>query len=158
MQYLTANGFQQYEVSNYAKPGQECKHNVNYWTHGNYIGFGPSAHSFWSNRRWWNIANLRTYCERISNDQLPVAGDEFLTGEQLLDETVMLGLRSRGVNLQRMKDELGFDLLGTQLPLIEELLSKKMAILNNNMLRLTAKGILLCDEISQTLLARACAA
>ncbi len=158
MEYLPAHGFEQYEVSNYAKAGLHSRHNLNYWTHGNYLGFGPSAHSFFSGRRWWNIANLRTYSEKLTADELPVAGEETLTDEQLIDETVMLGLRSRGIDLVQFKKRFGIDLTeGNGFP-VEDLLSEKLAVVDNMVLRLTSKGFLLCDEISRRLLSNCCPA
>ena len=99
-----------------------------------------------------------TYCEKISHDQVPVAGEETLHAEQLLDEIVMLGLRSEGIDFRRVKEQLGVDLLKTEGLEIERLLIEKLAILEETTLRLTAKGMMLCDEISQLLLTRACTA
>ncbi len=59
---LTGAGFEHYEISNFAKPGFECRHNLLYWTGGEYIGCGPSAHSHWQGTRWANVADLEAYC------------------------------------------------------------------------------------------------
>ncbi len=78
-----------YEISNWALPGRESKHNRAYWEGRPYLGFGPGAHSYAAPRRWWNVANVREYLER---DDV-VAGRETLTPEQVRIERLLLGLR-----------------------------------------------------------------
>ncbi|MBI4547235.1 MAG: radical SAM family heme chaperone HemW [Ignavibacteriae bacterium] len=158
MAYLRSAGFQHYEVSNYAKPGFRSRHNSNYWNHSNYLGFGPSAHSFWSatplgdRRRWWNVRSIDGYCEKILNRQLPLAGQEVLTEEQLVEEAIMLGLRSDGIDLYRLSSEFGVDLLTAARSTIEQLTAEHLTTLNDHTLRLTDKGYLLCDEISEVMI------
>lgn len=152
MRVLGAAGYEHYEVSNYARPGRRSRHNSNYWNHANYIGFGPSAHSFWADRRWWNIANLSSYCERLERGESPAAGSERLTPQQLLDESIMLGLRSGGIDTGRLRRELGADLLTRHGATIDALIAERLAERENDVLRLTDKGFLLCDEITEHLL------
>jgi len=154
MKYLHAAGFEHYEVSNYAKPGFRSAHNCNYWNHSHYLGFGPSAHSFVAGKRWWNVSNLRTYCENIERNRLPVSGSELLTSSELYDEAIMLGLRSDGIDLHRLHAEHGVDLLSQHSSLIDRLLAEQLVVVEPNVLRLTDKGYLLCDEISERLLAK----
>ncbi len=153
MEILNDTGYEHYEVSNYAEAGYCSKHNCNYWNHSNYIGIGPSAHSFWSIKRWWNVSDLRTYINQIMLKHLPIAGSELLTPEQLLDEAVMLGLRTGKLNLQQVREEHGIDFLESSHSLIEQLISNKLVILNEQILTLTNKGFLICDEISERILA-----
>jgi oxygen-independent coproporphyrinogen III oxidase len=158
MEFMEAHGYEHYEVSNYAKPGYRSRHNYNYWSHKNYLGFGPSAHSFWKNdgesegRRWWNIANVTTYCSRLAEQSLPLASEEVVTNKELIIERIFLGLRSDGLNLQRLHADLGFELLHYQHGIIDHLLAEKTATLEGESLRLTPKGYLLCDEICERLL------
>jgi oxygen-independent coproporphyrinogen-3 oxidase len=152
MDCLRGAGFEHYEISNYAKPGFRSRHNCNYWNHSNYIGFGPSAHSFWGGKRWWNSSNINTYCDKISEGVVPVSGEELLTQTQCIDEAIMLGLRSDGIRLKRLKSSYGIDLLQDSL-MIEGLISERLAIVDDDAFRLTDKGYLLCDEITQRLLA-----
>lgn len=153
MEYLRLAGFEHYEVSNYARAGYRSRHNCNYWNHANYLGFGPSAHSFWNNRRWWNIANIQSYVDKASSGVMPVVGEEFLTPEQLYDETIMLGLRSGGVDLDDVRKKFEVDLLGSQTSALKALVDEHLAVVVGSKLRLTEKGFLLCDEITQRLLA-----
>jgi oxygen-independent coproporphyrinogen-3 oxidase len=147
---LEGSGFLQYEVSNFAKPGYKCKHNLNYWNHENYLSFGPSAHSFWNGKRWWNFSNVVGYAELLRKDQLPVAGEEILTDQQWFDETVMLGLRSEGIDLVRYRKRFKKDLREQFKPLVDKLLEERLAKLAEDRLQLTAKGYLLCDEICRS--------
>jgi oxygen-independent coproporphyrinogen III oxidase len=150
METLLRNGFEQYEVSNFARGGARSRHNLGYWDHSNYLAFGPSAHGFWVDRRWWNIAQLQTYCERLERSQLPVAGEERLRPLQLAEEAVFLGLRSDGIDLARFAARFGRDLQERNAPLIERLISDGLAVEEKGRLRLTARGYLLCDEICQS--------
>ena len=77
-----------------------------------------------------------------------------MTSEQLLDETVMLGLRTDGIDLFRLKEDFGFDLFNAERSTIDQLIADQLAVLERNKLRLTDRGFLLCDEISELLLSR----
>jgi len=152
MIYLAEEGFEHYEVSNYAKRGFASRHNSNYWNYSNYLSFGPSAHSFWSHRRWWNVAHLKTYLERVSRYQFPIEGEEQLERQQILDEMVMLGLRSRGVCFPKVQEETGLDVVAHAKGYLTELIDEGLAVIEHSTLRLTDKGFLLCDTISERLL------
>lgn len=154
MQFLRDAGYEHYEVSNYSRPGYRSRHNCGYWNHSNYLGLGPSAHSFQKNRRWWNVSSVRSYCRSLAEGKFPVSGEEFLSKGQLFDETVMLGLRGEGLDLAALRSSYGVDLIAREAPVIEGLLSENLLILDAQMLRLTDKGYLLCDEISEVLLRR----
>ncbi len=157
MEILEHHGFEHYEVSNYAKNGFACKHNNNYWNHSNYLSFGPSAHSYWNNgdaKRWWNIFNLSTYAQKIFSKELPISGEEILSEEQCFDERIMLGLRSDGIDYVALQKDFHYDFLTERQHLISELLANDLVNFFNNKLRLTNKGFLLCEEITQRLLTR----
>ena len=154
MQFLHAAGYEHYEVSNYARPGFQSKHNSGYWNHSNYIGFGPSAHSFSGNRRWWNTRSVRAYCDALASGKSPVAGSETLTKTQLLDEAVMLGLRGEGLDLAALRARYGVNLHERKSLELQDCITGGLAILDGETLRLTDKGYLLCDEICELLLAR----
>jgi oxygen-independent coproporphyrinogen-3 oxidase len=149
MEFFAAHGYEHYEVSNFALPGYTCRHNLNYWNHTNYLSFGPSAHSFWKDNRWWNISNIQTYLEKLKNNQFPVSGSEQLTREQLMDEAIFLGLRSNGIDMNKFQQHFGKDLRTSYASLIQSLMKDGLALLEQNRLRLTSKGYLLCDEICQ---------
>ena len=154
--FLTSNGFEQYEVSNFALPATlgktnfKCRHNINYWNHSNYLSFGSSAHSFWKNERWWNISNISAYIEQLSKRILPLAGGEHLTETKLMEETIFLGLRSEGIDIEQFRRRFAHDLILENSAIISELIQQGRARIEGGRLRLTAKGYLVCDEICQS--------
>ncbi|MCI0705983.1 MAG: radical SAM family heme chaperone HemW [Ignavibacteriae bacterium] len=150
--FLASHGYEQYEVSNFAQPGYKSRHNGNYWNHSNYLGFGPSAHSFWERQRWWNVANVVEYSTRLEQHVLPVAGDERLNVDQLRNEELFLGLRSEGVDIAGFRKRYDTDLFATHRQTIEHLLNERLAVLHDDRFKLTAKGYPLCDEICASFL------
>jgi len=95
--------FEQYEVSNFSKPGKESKHNTSYWLGVSYLGIGPSAHSYNGKSRQWNIANNIQYISSLAEDRIPKE-IEMLSAEQQYNEIVMTGLRTtRGIDHKRVK-------------------------------------------------------
>ncbi|MGB2866987.1 MAG: radical SAM family heme chaperone HemW [Bacteroidota bacterium] len=147
MEFLGAHGYTQYEVSNFARPGFKSLHNSNYWNHKNYLGFGPSAHSFWNGKRWWNVSSIVNYLDRVEANAVPVAGEETLTQKQLMEEAIFLGLRSEGVDVAGFRRKFEKDLLTDYGPTIDALVDSGLALFEDNRLRLTSKGYSLCDEI-----------
>ena len=99
-QHLMANGYRHYEVSNFARSdAMRSRHNSKYWSHAPYLGLGPSAHSFLAGDRWWNVRSVERYCETLAHHELPVAGRESLTSDQIWLEQLSLGLRtSNGIS------------------------------------------------------------
>jgi len=145
--YLTNHNFNQYEVSNFCKEGFECKHNLSYWNHKNYLGFGPSAHSFYANKRWWNYSGVKQYINKIQTIGNAICGAEILSKEQLLDEYVMLAIRSNGLDLTKLESIYGKQWISNNSNYINELIENKFIIEKENFIKLTPKGYLLCDEI-----------
>ncbi|MEX0844503.1 MAG: radical SAM family heme chaperone HemW [Balneolaceae bacterium] len=147
---LASAGIQQYEVSNYAKPGNEAVHNSNYWSHENYLGFGPGAHSFWwddqykSAKRWNNEKNLKNYLKgswktKFESEQLDLAA--------LAEERLMLGLRTiQGVSQKILKDQYDFKFNDRQLSYIEKLVNEKKAKSGEHF-HLNKKGLKIADTI-----------
>ncbi len=100
---LEKNGYHRYEISNYAREGFECKHNLNYWTLGEYFGFGTAAHSFKDGKRFSIKKDVYTYCGSPDFSEL-TAEEEDLTYGELVDEYVMLSLRlCKGLSLNKLK-------------------------------------------------------
>ena len=160
MEFLGSKGFDHYEVSNYALPGSRSRHNSNYWNHSDYLSFGPSAHSFWRRhepgwsipRRWWNIANLSTYCSSLRRNELPVVSSEELTQDQLRTERIFLGLRSDGLDLDRFEADFGTTFPPSHTGLIRQLVEEdRLVVDGGGRMRLSPKGYLLCDEICERL-------
>ena len=107
---LEKAGFKQYEISNFAKPGFECKHNLNYWANKPYIGIGPAAGSYWNGKRTLNIADIKKYIEAIEQRKNVIAESETPDNIQVACETAVLNLRRRcGIILDEFKKQTGFD-------------------------------------------------
>jgi len=150
--FFTTQGYEQYEVSNFALPGFKSRHNSNYWNHSNYLGLGPSAHSFWGHRRWWNVANVVEYSTRLERNTLPVAGEERLSRGQLRDEELFLGLRSEGIDVAGFRKRHNSDLFTEHRQTVDELLRERYAVMRDDRFRLTSRGYLVCDEICASFL------
>lgn len=157
MEWLAANGYDHYEVSNYALPGYACRHNGAYWSHEDYLGFGPSAHSFQTQgcgshgRRWWNVSDLSAYTELLARGLVPVASEEHFSRPELILERVLLGLRSGGLDLARLRSDLGYDFESRQGTMLQSMVQAGLAVQAERVLRLTPAGYLLCDEICNRL-------
>ncbi|MEZ0053527.1 putative oxygen-independent coproporphyrinogen III oxidase [Mycobacterium sp. MAA66] len=93
--YLSRAGFDWYEVSNWSRPGGECRHNLGYWDGGQWWGAGPGAHGFVGARRWWNAKHPNTYAAELAQGRLPVGDFEELDDAARHTEDVMLRLRLR---------------------------------------------------------------
>lgn len=105
---LSVAGYRRYEVSNFAMPGYESRHNQNYWRRGEYIGFGVAASSFMAGRRFTNTRDLDDYIKCILSDHYPVVDDEKVEGQDAKFERVMLALRTvEGLELAAYKAEFG---------------------------------------------------
>ncbi len=92
---LSGGGYRHYEVSNWARPGFECRHNLTYWQRRPYLGLGAGAHSYRDGRRWWNVRPPAEYLDLVGRGVRPVGGDEVLSSEDLRLEDVFLRLRIR---------------------------------------------------------------
>ena len=86
-------GFTWYELSNWAKPGSECRHNIAYWQGANWWGLGPGAHSHIDGKRFWNVKHPNAYRERLELNQSPIMESEVLVADQIESERVMLAIR-----------------------------------------------------------------
>jgi putative oxygen-independent coproporphyrinogen III oxidase len=94
-QLCEAKGLTWYELSNWSKPGHECRHNIAYWENRNWWGLGPGAHSHIDARRFWNVKHPTTYKQKVFAGDTPVLESELLTVQQIKDESILLGIRMR---------------------------------------------------------------
>ena len=103
---LTGAGLANYEISNWARPGHECRHNLLYWSQGDYRGIGCAAHSHQAGRRWWNVRTPERYIRAIESGTSPVAAEEVLSDDERRTEGLQLRLRTRsGVPADVLPDE-----------------------------------------------------
>ncbi|MDV7187692.1 radical SAM family heme chaperone HemW [Lutibacter sp. TH_r2] len=145
-------GFVQYEISNFGKPDYFSKHNTSYWLGENYIGVGPSAHSFNGKQRSWNISNNVKYIKALAVNELPSEAEN-LSKKDRFNELVMTGLRTIwGISLEKVKTDFGELYLQNLLKNSEQLISKGLLeISTNNKLITTKKGKFLADGIASDL-------
>jgi oxygen-independent coproporphyrinogen-3 oxidase len=158
MTLMAEAGLEQYEVSSFARPGRRCLHNIAYWSHDDYLGLGPSAHSFLRGkggepaRRWWNAAEVGAYCRELADGRLPAVSGEQVDRDDLLRERIFLGLRSGGIDLPACERELGFVPDARQRLEMAACVAGGLAREGEGVFRLTAKGYVLCDEIAARLI------
>jgi oxygen-independent coproporphyrinogen III oxidase len=148
---LEKEGYEQYEVSNFSRPGYQSKHNSSYWKQQKYLGIGPSAHSYNRVSRQYNISNNHLYTRSLKEGKIPFQL-EMLSAEDHINEYLLTTLRTHwGSNLEKLKLEYGYDVLQQHDALITNLLAGKLAVIEENFLKLTKAGRLLADKIASDL-------
>jgi oxygen-independent coproporphyrinogen-3 oxidase len=141
---LAAAGYEQYEISNWAKPGRRCEHNLLYWQNANWLGIGPSAASHVDGRRWKNAPHLGRY---LAQGDVPIVDDETLPADDRLGERLMMGLRLlEGVPTNVVPDD------NARQATIDELISIGMLERTGDRLRLTRRGLFVADMVFAKLL------
>jgi oxygen-independent coproporphyrinogen-3 oxidase len=141
-------GFRPYEISNFARPGQECLHNLVYWRNGSYLGIGVSAASFLEGERSSNVRDLRAYVDRIGAGGRATAESERLDPRGRLGETIMLGLRlDEGVRFGDLEGRTGIDARALFAPLLARLADAGLVTADRDSFRLTETGIPVSDAI-----------
>ena len=130
---LSAAGLENYEVSNWAEPGHECRHNVLYWRQGNYLGFGSAAHSHRDGHRWWNVRTPERYVGAVRDGESTEAAGENLDDETRRIEGLQLALRMKDGVPASALDPDGLD---------------GLIVTDGERVRLTRHGRLLANEVS----------
>ena len=139
--FLTENGYHHYEISNYAKPGFEARHNTHYWQNGEYVGLGSAAVSYVGGVRYQNTPNLADYITRMENGQSPVVFHEKLCGQEKEGENLLLGLRQLdGIILSPTQKEM----FGTE---IEKHLQNGLLVRDGKKVKLSKEGLYLANEV-----------
>jgi oxygen-independent coproporphyrinogen-3 oxidase len=139
-----AAGFDHYEVSNFAQPSYVSRHNSAYWTGAEYVGVGPSAHSFDGTTRRWNISAYSEWVRCLDHGQPVIAGEEILTADNRQAEAVYLGLRTaNGLEIGEIEEEA-----------VQKWIEAGWATLDENRLKLTPLGWLRLDSLAAEIAAR----
>lgn len=145
---LRAGGYGAYEVSNYATPGEACRHNLVYWTGGNYIGLGPSAASHVQGWRWRNRPHLGEWENAVSTGELPASDVETLSPARRAGELAMLMLRlDRGIEFDAFAARTGRDARALFREQIDRLSAVGLIDVDEGSIRLTERGINVADAI-----------
>ena len=144
---LKSNGFEHYEISNFALKGYHSKHNSNYWSQKKYLGIGPSAHSFNGNSRQWNISNNKEYITRMFND-LSTFEIEYLDNNTIFNEYLMTSLRtSSGADIKYITDHFGEGAMSTILEILYTYYPDNYFKIKEGFLILTEQGLFISDKI-----------
>lgn len=139
---LRQNGYERYEISNFAKPGYACRHNLVYWQGGGYLGCGAGAHSYLNGIRTGNTPNVNVYISALEKGESPVETQETVAGQEAEKEKILLSLRlTKGISLADFSALFGFDFLQKYAPAVESLQNNGLAKTENGCFFLTDKGL-----------------
>ncbi|MCH7701145.1 MAG: radical SAM family heme chaperone HemW [Planctomycetes bacterium] len=145
---LAAAGYEQYEISNFAQPGQRCQHNLIYWLNEPYIGVGPSAAGYRDGTRYKNISSIREYTDRIGRAGEAVAETERLDATARAGETIMLQLRmTDGIHIDRFVQHTGVDPRHVLAEPLARMEREGLVTITADSIRLTRRGLLVADAI-----------
>ncbi len=140
--FLNERGFKRYELSNWAKEGFECKHNLLYWTHGEFLGVGVSAWSYVNGRRIGNERNFELYMKKLERYEIPVVYEEIIDERERYKEHIFLGLRlSRGISIDNLNPKK-----------VEGIIEGGYGFVEEGRLKLTQQGLMVLNEISRYLI------
>jgi oxygen-independent coproporphyrinogen III oxidase len=147
---LERAGFVHYEVSNWARPGHESRHNLAYWRNEAYIGCGAGAHSYVRGRRWWNVRPIEGYVRRIGTGTAADEGDERLPAEEQIGETAALALRlpREGLTFSRFRERFGIDAQARWSEQLQELSDVGLLLVDGERARISEKGLLVSNELA----------
>ena len=138
---LKKHGYNQYEISNYAKKGKECKHNIIYWKCDNYLGLGPGASGYINDVRYSNIEDLNEYNNKINQNIKPISEENKLSEKDKIEEFIFMGLRmNEGINLEVFKERFKIDFYELYKDVLDKLLERELIKLDKFNLSLTQKG------------------
>ena len=148
---LERANYEQYEVSNFSRPGFQSRHNSNYWKNRIYLGVGPSAHSYNGESRQYNLSNNSMYLRSIQQDKVP-STVEVLSREDKINEYLLTSLRtSWGADLEILREQFSWDIINKNWDYIQSLQNKDLIVIEDNILRLTRQGRFLADKIASDL-------
>ncbi len=147
---LETAGYAHYEISNVAKPGRRCRHNLKYWSDGAWVGFGCGAHSTRDGRRWRNVSETESYMARVADGVSPVAHEQVLSVDERATDTLFLGLRlTEGVDVPAVERRYGVNVWERWGGELTRCVEAGLLEDDSERLRLTRKGRLLASEVMQ---------
>ena len=151
--YLNGAGYERYEISNWARPGHACAHNLVYWSAGEYLGFGAGAHGYLGGSRYWNTRLPRDFIAASADGLTTRAGEESLDDDERAGEALMLGLRlASGIELDAFRGRFDATSLESRHSRIEALIGRGLLERSDNHLRLTPRGTMLANEVQSEVL------
>ena len=146
---LTKKGFHHYEISNFARRGKECKHNITYWENKNTLGLGAGASSYMNGTRFKNINLPAHYIRQVKEKKIAVEHSETLEPRQAMGETIMLGLRLlQGISIHQFEKRFQISFINLFRNIISALKEKELVIIEKDYLRLSQKGLFWADSVT----------
>jgi len=146
-----AGGYSHYEISNVARPGKRCRHNLKYWSDGEWLGFGCGAHSTRDGARWRNLSETTAYVATMTEGRAPAIGLRILGDEERLGDAVFMGLRlTDGLNLEAIRQRHGVDVMGKYGSKLVPFIESGLVVQEFGRLQLTREGMLLANDIMGT--------
>ncbi len=146
--FLSSKGYLHYEISNFAKPGKKCKHNIVYWKNEEYIGIGTGAFSFVNGKRYCNIKNVKEYISTVKSRKNLICFSEELSQKRRASEILIMSLRmTSGISKMEFFNKSGFDLLGLFGKQINGLAEAGLINFDDERIKLTRKGMSVADSV-----------
>lgn len=153
MDKMATKSLNQYEISNFAKPGYESLHNLTYWENESYYGFGAGAHGYVNGVRYSNIGPVSKYIQSLKDDQLPVFHQADVTIREQMEEEMFLGLRkTEGVSISHFKRKFDKDLMQVFEAPVKDMTERNLLEISGDRIRLTREGRFLGNEVFQSFL------
>ena len=151
MTEMVKHGYEQYEISNFCKPNSYSRHNSSYWKKDNYLGLGPSAHSFLGNKRLWNVSNNTKYIKSLQEGKLPLE-EECLSVQDRYNEYIMTSLRTKwGCSLQVIESDFSLEFANYFKTEAKAYIQQGNIVVEMEVYYLTQSGKLLADRIASDL-------
>jgi oxygen-independent coproporphyrinogen III oxidase len=148
MERLESEGYEQYEISNVCRPGRASRHNLKYWSDGEWLGFGPGAHSTRRGVRWKNRSSTEEYVAAVTCGARPAAEERRLSDEERLEDALFTGLRlARGIDLDDVRRRYGVDVMSRYGRELKPFADEGLLVYDGASLQLTRRGMLLAHEI-----------
>lgn len=141
LELLEMKGYGQYEISNFAKPGYKCKHNLVYWRVESYLGLGLASHSNLFQRRFWNVSKLNSYNHLLASGNTPIEGQEEIHKEMEIAEYIILGLRlNMGIIKSEFKNRFNLDISNMYRGVIDKYVNNGLLYEDESCIKLTSRG------------------
>jgi len=148
LDFMATHGYAQYEISNFARPGYRCRHNLKYWLREPVLAFGVGSHSYDGHSRYANYSNMNTYLQSVESGSSPVEWNQAVTKLQALQERLFLGLRlNQGLDWSSIAREFDVGMVSVYESCLKRTSDEGLTVWDKSCIRLTPRGMLLSNEV-----------